>query len=545
MYPSNYKPAGHAKVEAVALPAGIEAIKIITLGILVLILLAVLAAPLPAQENQPVMNLSLKEAIQLALQKNFDIQLSAMDTQSAYATLVGSYGIYNFSLTEDLGFSASKARSLTSFRGSDSNNQDLSSTLSRKIFTGASVSTGLTLGRSATNSITSSLNPAFSNSWNLNVTQPILKNFGKLATERQIMINRNTLKIDEQTFETQVINTLVDVESKYWTLVSTYDALTVAEEAVKLALEQLEINKIKVEVGSLPEIEITSAEEGVATREAELVDAQAAVQRAMDQLKQAMVLEDWDVTLVPTEDLREPSGKQYNFESKLKEAYENRPELRQLDLQIANNDINIKYSRNQLRPELNFTALYNLSSDGGTFNANEFAPTPPEGLPLSFWSTLNDVFSGANRNWSVGATFVYTFGNDAARANLKNYNILRRQNLLRIEQTRYSVAVEVRSALRELEISSKQLDARRKALLLSEKQLEVERQKFQVGSSTNFQVLQYQNNLVTARYNVIVAQVRYSNALTELDRATGKLLASRSIDIQTTGEGITGAAIGN
>ena len=342
-----------------------------------------------------------------------------------------------------------------------------------------------------------------------------------------------------------MITTLVDLEGKYWSLVSAYDALTVAEEALKLAHEQLEINKIKVEVGSLPEIEITSAEEGVATREAELVDAQAAVQRAMDQLKQAIVIEDWDVTIVPTEKLQEPSGETIDLEAKLEEAYEKRPELRQLDLQIANNDINIQYSRNQLRPELNISALYNLSSDGGTFNANEFAPIPPEGLPLSFWSTLNDVFSGENRNWSVGATFVYTFGNDAARANLLNYSILRRQNQLRIEQTRYSVAVEVRAAIREIEIASKQLEARRKALLLSERQLEVEQQKFQVGSSTNFQVLEYQNNLVTARYNVIVAQVRYNNALIELERATGKLLDNRNINIQTTGEGIAGATLGN
>ncbi len=514
---------------------------IVGIVILTLAVLTALATSVNAQEKERVLNLSLNQAREMALEKNFDIQIQALSTESAYASLLGSYGIYNFSITENFQYNKAQERGITSFRGSATNYQSLNSALNRKIFTGADVATSLNVRRSGSNSITSSLNPQFNNSWNISVSQPILKNFGKLATERQIMINRNSLKIDEASFESQVIMTLVDLEGRYWDLASAYDALKVSEDALQLAHEQLDINRIQVEVGSLPEIEITAAEERVAAREAELVDARALVERAQDNLKQAMVSEDWEITIVPTEDLHEPALKENDFGKCLEKAYKNRPELKQLDLQVENNNISISYARNQLLPQVDITADVSLYSFGGTFTPNQFAPVPPDGLPLGFTSTLRDVFSATNRDWTIGARFIYIFGNDAARSSLMTNRVMRRQNELRINQTRYSIAVEVRNAIRELTSSAEQFKARRKALTYAERQLEAEQQKFQVGSTTNFQVLQYQNNLVTARYNVIVAMVRHTKAEVDLERAMGTLLENRKVNIETTSEGISGA----
>jgi outer membrane protein TolC len=518
-----------------------DLLRLLALTILTIAILLATANWAWTQENQNVMRLSLEQARELALQKNFNIQISALDTESSFANLVGSYGIYNFTLSENLSYNKATERGITSFRGSATNYQSLNSTLTRRLFTGADISTGLSVRRSGSNSITSSLNPQFNNGWSINVTQPILKNFGKLATERQIMINSNSVKVNEATFENQVTTTLVDLEGRYWDLVSAYDGLHVAQDALQLAKEQLDINKIKVEVGTLPEIEITAAEERVAAREAELVDAQAMLDRAQDSLKQAIVTEDWDITITPTDTMHEPTSTKIDFEKSLKLAYDKRPELRQLELQMKNNDISISYARNQLLPQVNVTADIQLYSFGGTFTPNQFAPEAPEGLPLSFMSTLRDVFSGTNRDWTIGANFVYTFGNDAARSTLMTNSVMRRQNQLRIEQTRYSIAVDVRNAIRELDNSTQQIAARRKALVYAEKQLEAEQQKFQVGSTTNFQVLQYQNNLVQARYNVIVALVRHTKAEIDLERATGNLLSSRNVVVETTADGISGA----
>jgi outer membrane protein len=539
---NNLKKINRPRAESGTIGFNIELLRLLALVALTAAVMFAAAKWAGAQEK-PVMHLSLNEARELALQKSFDIQIQALNTESSFASLVGSYGIYNFTLSEAFAYNNTSERGITSFRGSSTNYQSLGTTLSRKIFTGMDISTGLSMQRSGSNSITSSLNPQFNNGWDISVTQPILKDFGKLATEHQIMINRNNVKVYEATFENQVITTLVDVEGRYWDLVSAYDGLKVAEDAVKLAKEQLDINKIKVEVGTLPEIEITAAEEGVAAREAELVDAQALLDKAQDSLKQAIVTEDWEITIVPTETLHEPTRGVVDFEKSLKLAYDKRPELRQLELQVKNNDISISYARNQLRPQVNLTADIQLYSFGGTFTPNAFATEAPEDLPLSFWSTMGDIFSGTNRNWTIGANFTYIFGNDSARSTLMTNKVQRHQNQVRIEQERYAIAVEVRNATRELNSSAQQLLARRKALTYAEKQLEAEQQKFQVGSTTNFQVLQYQNNLVQARYNVITALVRYTKAEIDVERASGNLLTSRNVAIETNSEGISGAKI--
>ena len=504
-----------------------------------------LTAPLRAQEvERRTMELSLREAVSLALQRNFDIQIRGLDNESAYGNLIGANAVYDYTFFADFGFNRHAERSFSSFRGSETHYQDISMRLSRRLFTGADVSTSLYMRRSGSNSITSSINPMFNDTWSIGVSQPILRDFGKLATERQIIINSNNVDISEADFENQVVATLVDLMTRYWDLVSFYDALEVAEDALALAREQLEINRVKVNVGTLPPIEIVSAEERVASAEADLVDAQANLQRAEDRLKQAIVMEDWAVRIVPTDSLEEPEELDVDFGESLETALENRPEMRRLELQIDNNEVSISYARNQLLPSLNLTADVALFSFGGNFIPNPlFAPEPPPGLPLSFVSTLRDVFDGTNHDWTIGANFTYIFGNSTARSSMMVNQVQRRQNALRIEQTRYDIAVEVRSAIRELEISITQLEARRRALTYAERQLEAEQRKFAVGSSTNFQVLEYQNRLATARYNVILALARYQRALVDYDRATGTMLDSNNVVIETRSEGGVGALV--
>jgi outer membrane protein TolC len=102
----------------------------------------------------------------------------------------------------------------------------------------------------------------------------------------------------------------------------------------------------------------------------------------------------------------------------------------------------------------------------------------------------------------------------------------------------------VRNAIRELEASIKQLEARRKALEYAEKQYEAEKMKFDVGTSTNFQVLDFQNRLAQSRNTVLIAQIRYNKALVDYETAIGMTLKNNGVTIETAKEGTTGASMG-
>lgn len=518
---------------------------ILTVSALMILMLLAATGSLYAQDaERPVQQISLREAMRLALEKNFDIQARALDSESAYANIVGSYSIYDYVVNQSLNLTETNQRQINQFQGGLRHNQSLRTTLQRNFFTGAGVSVNLNMNRSGSNAITSTLNPQFGDTMTFSIDQPLLKGFGRLATERQIIVNRNNLKISDNAFEGQVITTLVDVQSRYWDLVAAHEALKVAQDSLELARQQLENNKVKVRVGTLPEIEIIQAEQQVALSESALLDAQVNILRAEDNLKRAIVMDDWKISLLPTDKLSDPHEEVFDFEKASRTAFDKRPEVRDLDLRIENNEVAIKYAKNQLKPGLNLQASYDLFSSGGTFTPTFFGQEPPAGLPLSFTETFTDIFSGTNRTWEVGFTFSYIFGNNNAKASLMSGEISKRQNELRRDQLRYNIEVEVRNAIRELEAAAKQLEARRKSLLYAQRQYEAEQLKFANGTSTNFQVLEFQNRLASARNQVIIAQVRYNKALIDFDSATGMLLEKNIITIQTTKEGITGASMG-
>lgn len=530
------------RAKAVALSARNDFVLVAALVLATLLILLATAIPAKSQEERPTMKLSMRQAMELALQKNYDIQIRALDSETSFANLVGAYSVYDITLYSNANFNRATSRATSIFGGEQQQNESFLFRASRKLFTGADMQSSLRLSRRSSNSIINVLNPEFTDRLTFEFSQPILKNFGKLSTERQIRINRNNNIISDVDFENQIITTLVDLESRYWDLVGAYDALRAAEESLVLAQRQLEINKVKVEVGTIPEIEIVAAEQQVADRESGLVDAQALLSRAEDRLKQAIVMDDWDVRIEPTEKMREEKQQQIDFGQSFEKALEERPEIRKLDLQIENNEISMAFAKNQLFPSVNLTASFELSSKGGTFyEDNLFEKEPEEGTPLGFYATFYDVFSGTNRDWTVGANVTYILGNSQAKSQFMLNKVQKRQNELRMDQTRYSIAVEVRSAIRELQNSCMQVEARRKALLYSERQLEAEQQKFDVGTSTNFQVLDYQNRLTQARYNLITARIRYQKALVDYDRATGVLLDENKIAIETTAEGVAGA----
>jgi outer membrane protein len=489
------------------------------------------------------LELSLDQAIEMALTRNYDIQLRALDSEISFANLNGAFGIYDITLSSNFSWDETKQRQYSTFQASESNGQSLRNVLSKAFQWGTRAQVTHNTSRDASDSIQTTLNPSYRNSVDFSVEQPLLKDFGSLATERTIMVNRNSTKQSEIDFESQIIATVVDVKSKYLNLVSSYEALKVAEDSLELAKQQLEKNKFQVEIGTLPEIEIIQAEQAVAQRESELLDAQTAILQAQDNLKAAIVMDDWGIVIVPTDELTEPDTNEYEYDKALQAALDNRPEVRSLDISLETNDIQIQYSENQLKPTLNLQASLNLYSSGGTFTPNFFGQQPPEGLPLSYFETVKDSFGFDNYNWALGAAFTYVFGNEAAEANLAVNKIRKRQNQLQKDKLRYTIAVDVRDAIRELESAEASLEARRKSLLYAERQYEAEKQKFEAGTSTNFEVLNFQNGLVNARNLVILAQIRYNRALIQYDRATGTLLSKNNIEIETTEAGISGASV--
>jgi len=97
------------------------------------------------------------------------------------------------------------------------------------------------------------------------------------------------------------------------------------------------------------------------------------------------------------------------------------------------------------------------------------------------------------------------------------------------KDTEQLIAVDVRKAVRDIDTAAKQITASRAAREAAEKNLGAERKRYENGMTTNFNVLQIQQQLSDARVRELRALVFYDKAISNYHRAVGDLLDEKNI----------------
>jgi outer membrane protein TolC len=93
------------------------------------------------------------------------------------------------------------------------------------------------------------------------------------------------------------------------------------------------------------------------------------------------------------------------------------------------------------------------------------------------------------------------------------------------------VFLEIRNAIRAVELNYKSVQAYRVARELAERKLQGEEKKLKVGLTTNYLVLWQQRDLANARSAELKSLIDYNLALSALERALGTSLKSKNINI--------------
>ncbi len=167
----------------------------------------------------------------------------------------------------------------------------------------------------------------------------------------------------------------------------------------------------------------------------------------------------------------------------------------------------------------------------GTTGATPLARTPDPAFLGGLGTGLSQIFSTRFPDYSVALQLSIPLMNRAARADYTRDQLAIRQQQLRLRQLEKQVSVEVVNALIAVEQSRAAYEAAKEAREFQAQSLEAEREKFAVGVSTNFLVIQYQRDLVQSQSTEIAALADYANARAALDRATGRLLEKNGISV--------------
>jgi outer membrane protein TolC len=383
-------------------------------------------------------------------------------------------------------------------------------------------------------------NPIWDSGVTASVTVPLLRGSGREFNTLQIVIARADLEISREALAQQVNETLQAVETAYWALVAAGESLDVALQSRSLAQELLELNRRKVEVGTLAPIEITQAEAGVAEREEAVIVAEAARRDAEDRLRAFMAIprEDprWRQPLQPTLQ-PEFQEEQVDVERRIEQALATRPELSSARRILRSRELSERVSRRQVRPSLDLTGT--VAPAG---NNVDVLPGPDGILGTiddvdvvrGFGESVSEVPDFENYRWSVGLNFILPLRNREAKANAAIASLERQRAQLQIANLEQTVRVEVRTAGRGVTSGAERIAAARKNVELQERKLDAERKKFENGMSTSFEVLTFQTDLANAQLRLIQALIDYQVARAELERVTGTLLEARGMRFDST-----------
>ncbi len=429
--------------------------------------------------------------------------------------------------------------------------QDIASynlNFSQGFTSGTTFSAGFTAFGSENNNLRNLFNPTLTSDFSVSISQRLLQGFGRAVNNRNIRIAKNNQEIQDTQFELQIIATVGQLQNLYWDLVTFLELAAGRRADLELAELLVRNTKRQVELGLQPRFEITRVEAETTSYRRQLLSAENDIRRQQNVIKNAIskfgptgaaLL---GVEIVPTERIEAPERLQVQPVQDLVEtALRSRPEIARTRMAQTNSRINIKGIRNALLPSLDVTAFMRNNALAGTVNP-EIASIPGVGAPNPFFTggfgtAFGQLFRRNFPDYGIFLSLNVPLKNRQAQADMTRELLRLRQSDIRLRQEENNVKLEVTQAVESLTRARENHAISEQARELREQMLEAERKRFELGSSSIFQIVQVQRDLAAARTEEIDSLNEYIRARNELDRATGQVLDRHRISIEAAYRG--------
>jgi outer membrane protein len=410
---------------------------------------------------------------------------------------------------------------------------------------GTTLTAGFNNTHLTTNNTGSLLTPQLGSNFQFRATQNLLQGFGVLPNTRFILIAKNNREISDVAFRLQIITTIDQVENMYWDLVYAYENVRVQQEALTYTQKALDDAKRQAQVGTVPPIQVVSAQSTVATGQQNLIVAQNNLQLQQLLMKNALsrsiedpILAEADV--VPTSGMQLPQEEPViPIQDMINDALRHRAELVESRIDLQSRDISTKAVRNAMLPTLDAFVYYGGSGLGGDLNAqcksNGGPCSPPPVFSgsnsVGYGGTLNQLVNSTAPDKGIGLSLTIPLRNREAQANQVRSELEYRQAQVRQHQLENQVRIEVRNAQFDVKQNRAAVQAAQSAVDLARQTFDADQQKLKVGLTTQTAILQDASLLTTSESNLVSAKAAYEKSRIELDRSTGLLLDHAGIDI--------------
>jgi outer membrane protein len=366
-------------------------------------------------------------------------------------------------------------------------------------------------------------NPFYTNKLELQLTQPLLRDFGRDVNEARIYIGRDDARVSLLEFRKKLEEQLDKLEQAYWKLVDDQQKVTVEEMVLKENEDSYQLEASRYTQRLISMQEVSQVETSLEQRRATLIRAKADARNDSDQLKELMNDPNLPVTdpvLIIPSDTPVQQPMQFSIDDQIDAAMENRFELGEDLLKIDTATVTYGVAQNNTLPKLNF-----------------IGSVSPDVTQSNFTDALSQESKFGHFEYSLGLQLEMPIGNREALAILRRTALQREQAIEQYAADVAQVSLDVRQAAREVAANYDIVLASRRSRIASERALydEVERQKNGTEPLTPEYVqlrLDLADRFAQEKEAEDDAVATYNVALEKLEFAKGTLLKYNNVVLQ-------------
>lgn len=496
-------------------------------------------------------DLALSEALSLALEQNMDLATTLADVQVSETSVLSAQAAFDVIITAGLQgqIQESTPRGSAFVFSTGSRSVSAYFGVGRKLETGGRVDLRFDISRTLTNQPISFFQPELGSATlaqyqitpRLQLTHPLLRGMG-LKVNR-VPIERAQLAATQSEAQAQVTaqNLVRDIVSAYWDVLFSARDLENKHRSLELAREQLTRTEAQVRAGRLAPVDLKAVEQSLATREQEVLLAETSLLESSLNLR-TLLGDDFaqrrPVAVLPQTSPEAFDPRPVDIEASIDMAMQANPQVRQLQLALSSRRLDELEAANQRLVQLDFTGTFSPQgrSVDTAADIQSGAPEQRGSWGEAFRNFINDDISqdGLFSEFTVTGALDLTWDvqNKGGKANHQRTLIEVRKAEVNLKQMQQTISTSVFRAANSLRAAQKRMEVADVSVGLAEDNLAAEEARFMAGRSTNYDVLQRIDAMLTAQTTALNAQIDYLKARAQLQALTGEILPAYGLALQ-------------
>ncbi|MDP8213290.1 MAG: TolC family protein [Candidatus Zapsychrus exili] len=458
------------------------------------------------EDSQAVYYVSLDEVSKLALDNNFDIQLSKYDAWIAQTDKGVSESIYDVMFDAEAKYANDQSKPASATAATEVVDNDYNVGLSKKLPTGTTVDIDMTNNRQWTDSSSASSALSHESDLGLTISQELGKNFFGIQDRGDVKVRAIDIENAEYTSLEKIETNLSEVQASYWDLALQIERVRIKEDMVSQAKKLYDLHAEKFKDGLVEKPELIASEANYKKRSNELILAQNQIKSKENALKLLLNISDDNIHIEPTEKL-DIVLKEHDLESSMKDAFESRRNYKKALNDIKSKDIKLSMKKNNLWPEINLTATMSRNRLGDHFK-----------------SSSEDLTDEDNPYFYAGLKVSFPIGNTDAKSKMKAAELNKAKSVLNLKYIERKIAVDIIDSVRNCDVYKETASNSEQIALLQAEKLKEEEKRYNQGRSDTDTLIRFQEDLILAEELLSTEKHRYKTSLITLELKQGTLL---------------------